>query len=244
MILRRVLHDAHWELKNTFARVRARLRHSQAAKPRLPRVLDLAQLEERVLLSASPIGPEVAAIGSGDGFSIDGTTATNTDAATASIEVTDQGGPSQANSGQTTTTGSDQPFDFQAHTTIAATTVAADQTTRSLSEAATRQEIVFIDTGAQDYQQLVNDLLQNHGDDRQISVVLLDSARHGVAQITQTLAGYDDLDAVHFVTHATDRAVKLGGTWLTTSDLADRSDLPPGPPTASHCPRTTAPCAG
>ena len=57
-----------------------------------------------------------------------------------------------------------------------------------------RQELVFVDSAAQDYQQLVGALSADPGDDRQIDVALLDSSSDGIEEITETLAGYDDLD--------------------------------------------------
>ncbi|MFV2065460.1 MAG: DUF4347 domain-containing protein, partial [Pirellulales bacterium] len=82
-----------------------------------------------------------------------------------------------------------------------------------------RRELVFVDTSTEDYQMLVNDLLANSGDSREFDVFLLDNSRDGIEQISEVLSAYDDLDAMHFVTHGTDAAVKLGGSWLELDDL-------------------------
>ena len=81
------------------------------------------------------------------------------------------------------------------------------------------RELVFVDARIHDYQQLVDDLLACGQDGRQIQVIVLDSNLDGIAQISQALAGYQALDAVHFVSHGTDRAVKLGSTWLNIDSM-------------------------
>ena len=58
----------------------------------------------------------------------------------------------------------------------------------------------------------MDDLLSQRNDGVLIEVVVLDGSRDGIDQITEILAGYQDLDAVHFVSHGTDGTVKLGDT--------------------------------
>lgn len=91
---------------------------------------------------------------------------------------------------------------------------------------ATTHELVLIDTGAANYQDLLDDLWTHHDPDRQIDVVLLSSGEDGIAQITETLAQYrtQKLDAVHLVTHGADRAIKLGNTWLDATALEQNRD--------------------
>ncbi|MEQ1850830.1 MAG: DUF4347 domain-containing protein, partial [Chthoniobacteraceae bacterium] len=76
------------------------------------------------------------------------------------------------------------------------------------------REIVFVDTGVENYLQFVADIQSQAGGGRQFEVFLLDANHDGVAQITEALAGRHDIDAIHLVTHGTDRAVKLGATWI------------------------------
>jgi hypothetical protein len=87
-------------------------------------------------------------------------------------------------------------------------------------------ELVFIDTGAANYQDLLDDLWTHQDPDRHIDVVLLSSGEDGIAQITETLAQYktEKLDAIHLVTHGADRAIKLGNTWLDATKLDDHRD--------------------
>ena len=87
-------------------------------------------------------------------------------------------------------------------------------------------ELVFIDTGAENYQALLDDLWSHQDPARQIDVVLLSANEDGLTQITETLAQYttEKLDAVHFVTHGADRAIKLGNTWLDAAALDQHRD--------------------
>jgi len=78
---------------------------------------------------------------------------------------------------------------------------------------------VIIDTSVDDYQQLVDDLLNNTDDSRNIEVVLLDAESNGLDQVSAILDQYDDLDALHLVTHGDDAAFRLGNTWVTADNL-------------------------
>ena len=84
----------------------------------------------------------------------------------------------------------------------------------------TRRELVFVDTGVEGYEQLVEDLRASSSDDRSLEVVLLDSERDGIEQISEFLADYERLDAVHIVSHGSEGAVQLGDAWLSGDTLA------------------------
>ncbi len=43
--------------------------------------------------------------------------------------------------------------------------------------------------------------------------------RNGLAQITAALAERQEVDAIHIISHGTERGVKLGSTWLTPDSL-------------------------
>jgi len=87
-----------------------------------------------------------------------------------------------------------------------------------------RNELVFVNDDVADYDQLTEDLLTEVPEGRDITVVTLDSGQDGIEQISSVLSESEDIDAVHFVSHGTDRAVKLGGTWLQDTDLDTYSD--------------------
>jgi hypothetical protein len=78
-----------------------------------------------------------------------------------------------------------------------------------------RRELVIIDAATPDYERLVDDLLGAPDDGRRVDVVILDAGRDGVAQISEILAEYGDLDAIHIVSHGTESGVQLGNVWLT-----------------------------
>ena len=81
------------------------------------------------------------------------------------------------------------------------------------------REVVFVNGDLPDHEQLAVDLLAERAD-RRIDVVILDAGRDGVRQVSEALARYQNLDAVHFVTHGSDGTVELGNTVLQTKNLA------------------------
>jgi Tfp pilus assembly protein FimT len=151
--------------------------------------LDIAQLEDRVLFSVSP-GTEALLAGAVDGAD---------DALDDAIGLLP-----------------DETTDDWALATEAGE---ASFAPHEQDSADLRRELVFVDVQSPDYQQLVDDLLARAPDGRDIQVVLLDAGRDGVQQISDALADYQDLDAVHFVSHGMDGAFKLGNTWLRTGNL-------------------------
>jgi hypothetical protein len=178
------------------------------------RPLELEQIEDRVLLSASPVAVvmEPAALDSSadpmatfDSASLStgqSSVATNSPNATDVDAVIAETDPKAV--------GQDSPTHREAEVGDLSTT-SSDQTVR--------HELVFVDTGVDDYQQLLDALWSNDDGTREIEVVLLSSQRDGIEQISEALSGRSDLDAVHIVSHGTDGRVKLGGTWLDISNL-------------------------
>ncbi len=71
----------------------------------------------------------------------------------------------------------------------------------SASQVLARRELVIVDSGVEDTERLVDDLRSSDLSGRGIEVVVLEPARDGIAQVSEILAGYDDLDAVHIVSH-------------------------------------------
>ena len=82
-----------------------------------------------------------------------------------------------------------------------------------------RKELVFIDTDVENYQQLLNDILAQGDEDRNIEVILLDNERDGINQISETLANFDNLDAVHLISHGSDGIIDIGNTQLDVETL-------------------------
>ena len=81
-----------------------------------------------------------------------------------------------------------------------------------------RHEIVFVDSATPDYAKLVEDIRGQAGD-RDVEVMMLDAGKDGIRQITKTLAGREDISAVHIVSHGADGAVQLGKTTLDFDSL-------------------------
>ena len=83
----------------------------------------------------------------------------------------------------------------------------------------TRQELVFIDTDVENYQELLNDILAQDSEERNIEVIVLDNERDGIEQISEALANYQNLDAVHLISHSSDGNIDIGNTLLDANAL-------------------------
>ena len=85
---------------------------------------------------------------------------------------------------------------------------------------ATHQELVFIDTDVENYQQLLNDIIaQDIESERNIEVILLDNDRDGIEQISEALTTHQNLDAVHLISHGSDGQIDLGNSILDVETL-------------------------
>ena len=109
--------------------------------------------------------------------------------------------------------GDDEPLSL--HEEITATAVTVEQYAT--------HELVFVDTDTPDYQALVDDLLSNRNEERQIEVIMLDNSSDGIAQITDTLSEHRELDAVHIISHGSAGSIDLGGTRLEFDTLLANS---------------------
>ena len=85
-------------------------------------------------------------------------------------------------------------------------------------------ELVVVDTATPDYQQFIDDILAQSGDSRQIEVVLLDSERDGLEQLSSLLASYSDLDALHIISHGDAGEIALGNNSIDLADLQSQSE--------------------
>ena len=87
-----------------------------------------------------------------------------------------------------------------------------------------RQELVFVDAGAPNDHQLINDLMKARAEGRPIEVVVLESGRDGVEQITEAMAGRRDVSAVHIVSHGSDGNLTLGNGKLSAYNIENYRD--------------------
>ncbi|CBN58003.1 MULTISPECIES: DUF4347 domain-containing protein [Kamptonema] len=65
-------------------------------------------------------------------------------------------------------------------------------------------QIIFIDSSVEDYQILAQNAAQGS------KVVILDDQSSAIAQITQSLAGESDLEALHIISHGSEGSITLG----------------------------------
>ena len=75
------------------------------------------------------------------------------------------------------------------------------------------KEIAFVDSQLSNYQSLID------GFDENVLVFLLDGSENGLNQITQTLENYQNLDAIHLLSHGVAGGVQLGDFLLTQDNL-------------------------
>jgi hypothetical protein len=74
-------------------------------------------------------------------------------------------------------------------------------------------EITFVDSGIANFEQLISGLPEG------MEVIVIDSSRDGVAQISEALAGRSGLSAIHIVSHGDDGTAQLGNTLLTAETI-------------------------
>lgn len=88
---------------------------------------------------------------------------------------------------------------------------------------ATTNEIVFVDTDVPDYQQLLNDLLSNPDQTKHIEVVLLNNEQQGISQISDALKQYQNLDAIHLISHGSAGNIELGHSQINPQSLLENA---------------------
>ncbi len=89
----------------------------------------------------------------------------------------------------------------------------------AIAAASTRHEVVIVDMSVNDHEHLVEDLLNRAGENRQLDVYVIDTKQDGIAQISEILTGYQNLDAVHIISHSSDAQLQLGDTLLSSANL-------------------------
>ncbi len=185
------------------------------------RPLEAARLEERILFSASAMAPVAAELAEAG------------EAVTSALALMGDNADESANS-----TLSDQQFLDLIADTILPQTVSqspSDSNANGDDGALTEDpatndesitdnsgiELVFVDTGIADYETIVDDIRANSRSTRSVQVVLLDATQDGLKQINLYMSGMTQtVDTVHLITHGTERAVKLGSTWIDAGSLS------------------------
>ena len=107
--------------------------------------------------------------------------------------------------------------------TFAATSPVDDSNSVAIDNAST--ELVFVDAGVQGYDRLLADLVAQNDAQYQIEVYVLDGKRDGIEQVSEVLAGYSGLDAVHIISHGNNGSIELGGSTLDSASLQAGASL-------------------
>ena len=81
-------------------------------------------------------------------------------------------------------------------------------------------ELFFIDAGVEDIDALVQDLLQQSEDGRNLEIILLDADADGIRQISDSLALYDNLESIHIISHGNGDSVQLGASSLGSESIS------------------------
>ncbi len=93
-----------------------------------------------------------------------------------------------------------------------------------LAQSENKKEVVFVDTEVKDYEQIIDGIKTSGNADRQIDIVLLDGEKNGIAQITEALSHYQNLDAVHLITHGSDGSIDFGSDQLNLQTLSQNQE--------------------
>lgn len=147
------------------------------------------QLEERILMSVSPVAVAQA---TQDAGTTDVSASTNADAFALS----------------------QLSLDVVSASRLPAVAVAPEIAVAAI-------ELVFVDASISDFDRMIEDLQRESllDDSRELEIIVLDSERDGIAQITATLLQYDGVDGMHVVSHGDDGHVKLGATTLSLANV-------------------------
>lgn len=206
--------------------------------------LILEELEDRVLLSASPLPVNLPqAIDAADSLSATAPTPTPTPTGDGSTDQADSGldaltaqamaedrfeetdfADLSTTAGTGQDSGSESSIDTDQLETIQDTEAGPTVDTNPLvvESFSERREVVFVNADVLDVQKLVDDLRQPDSDATQFDVVLLDRHDNGIQQISAALkADSDTYDAIHIVSHGSANGVLIGGTWLTADRFAN-----------------------
>jgi len=81
------------------------------------------------------------------------------------------------------------------------------------------RELILVDAGVENSDQLLSDILDSKPDSL-LEVRVLDSNSNGVNQISAILADADgEYEAIHIISHGNDGEIQLGNSWLNEAGL-------------------------
>ncbi len=93
---------------------------------------------------------------------------------------------------------------------------------QSLGQGAAPRQVVFVDSAVPDSEVLVSTLSRSGEFEGQ--VIYLDGNRNGVAQITEALADYQELGAIHIFSHGAGGSLLLGNALLDARTIQDYAE--------------------
>lgn len=85
-----------------------------------------------------------------------------------------------------------------------------------ISDSTTSMEIVFIDSNVANVEQIAAEFLGTPN----VDVIILQANEDGVAQISNVLAGRQEVEAVHIISHGSAGQLQLGSTQLSSHNLS------------------------
>jgi hypothetical protein len=96
-----------------------------------------------------------------------------------------------------------------------------DSSASGLSSASEVREIIFVDTQVPDYQNLIS---QIDAKDNSTIIVSLNASVNGIDSIGNVLQSYQNIDAIHLISHGADGTLQLGDTRLNSETLDTYSE--------------------
>ena len=85
-------------------------------------------------------------------------------------------------------------------------------------------ELVVVDSLVSDLDMILEDLITQQQQGRNLEIVLLESTDDGIAKITAALNG-QTVSAVHIISHGSASGLQLGATWLTADSANEQQHL-------------------
>jgi len=81
--------------------------------------------------------------------------------------------------------------------------------------------VVFVDTTIDDTETLLEGITNNYSDSNEWLVITIDPDVDGIADITESLEGVADIDAIHIISHGDGNGFQLGNALINKDTLAD-----------------------
>ena len=124
-----------------------------------------------------------------------------------SISTLEEFGNAQGPASNDTISEQDDPAERLIQQLMAVADAGAVQTT----------ELIIVDTGVENYEQLVADLIDDS--ETRYEVFYIDENANGIDEVSTAIQSYGSLSAIHFLSHGSDGSVNLGNTQLNAATM-------------------------